>query len=354
MVHYTPLFEEHTRCGGQVIDFHDWMLPVNYGSQLKEHEFVRQDAGMFDVSHMHIVDIKGPEAERFLRYLLANDVRKLKTPGRALYTCLLREDGGILDDLIVYRRVEGYRLVLNAGTRQKDWVWLLDKSENFQVEITARDDLAIIALQGPRVREKLRALLPEAAWSLTFFHFLEFEDSLLACTGYTGEDGYEWILPAERAGEIWRRCLALGFHPCGLGARDTLRLEAGLNLYGQDMTEEVNPLESNLAWTISWTDKERDFIGRAALLSASKSGIKRALVGLVLKDKGVLRQGQEVYEGETCLGMVTSGSFSPSLQSGIAMARVTVGSTLPLVVVVRGRRLPVELVALPFVKREKR
>jgi aminomethyltransferase len=319
------LYDAHVAAGARMVDFGGWEMPINYGSQIEEHHVVRKAAGMFDVSHMTIVDINGEHARHFLSYLLANDVARLKTPGRALYSCMLNEQGGVLDDLIAYYLGETfYRLVVNAATHDKDMAWITDQARAFDVMVEERTGLAMIAVQGPLARQSVMALLPgnDAAQANTLkpFSAMQLGELFVARTGYTGEDGFEISLPAVSAVILWEQLLAAGVTPCGLGARDTLRLEAGMNLYGQDMDESVTPLQAGLAWTVAMAD-ERVFIGKETLLKQKRQGVQDKLAGLVLQDRGVLRPGQKVIT-DTGEGITTSGSFSPTLQTSIALARV--------------------------------
>jgi aminomethyltransferase len=354
----TPLNAVHRAAGARMVDFGGFDMPLHYGSQIEEHHAVRRDAGMFDVSHMRVVDVEGPDARDFLRHALANDVAKLKNPGKALYSCMLAENGGVLDDLIVYwRGGDAFRVVVNAATAQKDVAWLrgLLARQRCDARLAVRDDLAMIAVQGPRAREKAWTALPETAHAtadLKPFNGIAVPtrrcELFVARTGYTGEDGFEIMLPAECAAEVWQALAAAGVAPCGLGARDTLRLEAGMNLYGQDMDESVTPLESGLAWTVDLAT-ERDFVGREALVAAPPA---RDLVGLVLVDAGgVLRAHQRVTCGHA-YGEITSGTFSPTLSRSIALARVPAsvrpGDTVQ--VAVRDRSLAARVVKPPFVR----
>lgn len=341
-----------------MVDFAGWDMPLHYGSQLEEHRYVRQDAGVFDVSHMTIVDITGAQACDFLRYLLANDVGKLKTPGKALYSCMLNEAGGVIDDLIVYRLSEQrYRLVVNASTRAKDLAWINQHGAKFAAVITLRADLAILAVQGPNAIAKTQALFPPESFNrivaLNPFEVCELGNYCIARTGYTGEDGLEIMLPADEAANAWEQLLSLSVQPAGLGARDTLRLEAGLNLYGADMDEHTSPLESNLAWTIAWQPAERDFIGRAAL-EQQKAQVTQRLVGLILEQKGVLRSHQKVYTTEGGVGEITSGGFSPTLQQGIALARLPITASTQCWVDIRGQKAAAQIVKPPFVRHGKK
>jgi aminomethyltransferase len=347
----TVLNGVHRAAGARLVDFAGWEMPLHYGSQLEEHHAVRRAAGMFDVSHMRAIDVAGSGAGEFLRLALANDVAKLGAPGRALYSCLLNERGGVIDDLIVYRlAADAYRLVVNAGTAEKDIAWLqgLAARHPSDVALLPRPELALIAVQGPRARVLAWAALPglEAATAaLRRFEGAFFRDGFVARTGYTGEDGFEMMIPAPLAADAWTRLAQAGVRPCGLGARDTLRLEAGMNLYGQDMDETTTPLESGLAWTVDRTT-DRDFVGREALAPPLRS-----LVGLVLLDQGVLRAHQSVHTGHGD-GVTTSGSFAPTLNRSIALARVPAAVKLgdPAEVEIRGRRLRAVVVPVPFVR----
>ena len=354
----TPLHDVHTAAGARMVDFGGWDMPVNYGSQIEEHHAVRRDAGMFDVSHMCVVDLRGERVRDYLRRLLANDVAKLVQPGKALYSCMLREDGGVIDDLIVYYLDDlWYRMVVNAGTRDKDLEWMRAQSGAYGVSIEPRFDLAMIAVQGPNAREKASRLLDPAfaARALELGHFFGGASGhwFVARTGYTGEDGWEIMLPATDAPAFWARLHAAGVAHCGLGARDTLRLEAGMNLYGSDMDETTSPLESGLGWTIAWDPQDRDFIGRGALAEQKARGVPRKLVGLVLADRGVLRSHQKVVVPSVGEGEVTSGTFSPTLERSIALARVPSQTADRCEVEIRGRLLNAAVVRPPFVRHGK-
>jgi len=352
----TALYEAHVAAGARLVNFAGWEMPVNYGSQIEEHKQVRTSAGMFDVSHMTVVDIHGADARTFLSRLLANDVARLHTPGKALYSCMLNEAGGVLDDLIVYfMEPEWFRLVVNAATRDKGLAWLERQGAAYSISITEHHELAIIAVQGPLAREKVHSLVPaglaQQLGELKPFNVLMDGQWCYACTGYTGEDGYEIMLPGSEAEAFWDRLLDAGVAPCGLAARDTLRLEAGMNLYGQDMDESTSPLVSGLAWTVSMKD-DRDFIGRSALVRQKQEGVPQKLVGLVLEERGVLRPGQTVVTaaGE---GVTTSGSFSPTLQKAIALARVPARAGEDCEVEIRGKYLKARVVQPPFVRKGK-
>ena len=349
----TPLYDAHIAAGARMVDFGGWEMPINYGSQIEEHHKVRQAAGMFDVSHMTVVDIKGAHARHFLSYLLANDVAKLKSPGRAFYSCMLNEQGGIIDDLITYFLNETFfRVVVNAATHDKDMAWISSQARAFDVVVEERPELAMIAVQGPVARKAVLAQLPAddaaKAAELKPFAAGQFGDLFIARTGYTGEDGFEISMHAESDILLWDQLVAAGVAPCGLGARDTLRLEAGMNLYGQDMDESVTPLESALGWTVALKD-ERAFIGKDALLEQKANGIERKLVGLVLQGRGVLRPAQRIVTdaGE---GVTTSGSFSPTLQKAIAFARIPKDATQSCQVEIRGKLLDCNIVRPPFAR----
>jgi len=360
----TPLHAVHRQAGARMVDFGGFHMPVHYGSQVDEHHAVRRDAGMFDVSHMRIVDLHGSAANApraFLRHALANNVDKLSVPGKALYSCLLREDAGVLDDLIVYfLREDFFRLVVNAATADDDIAWLstLAAERAPGLRIAPRTDLAMIAVQGPNARDKVWRAIPESAAAtsaLKPFNAVTvatgFGELFIARTGYTGEDGFELVVPAQEAEAVWRALEAQGIAPCGLGARDTLRLEAGMNLYGQDMDRFVNPLESGLAWTVDLV-AERDFVGKAALVAAKP---ERQLVGVVLQDAGgVLRAHQRIHTGQG-EGEMTSGTFSPTMKRSIGLARVPIGVRIGDVVhvEVRDRRLAARVVKPPFVRQGK-
>ena len=364
MLKTTPLNDLHRASGARMVDFGGWDMPVNYGSQIDEHHAVRRDAGMFDVSHMRVVDLHGDGANGprlFLRYALANNVDKLTVPGKALYSCLLRDDGGVLDDLIVYfLREDFFRLVVNAATADKDvaWITALAAKRAPGLTITPRADLAMIAVQGPAAREKVWRAVPgsEAATGVLVPFSAATVPSpwgelFIARTGYTGEDGFEIVVPASHAKELWQALQAAGVAPCGLGARDTLRLEAGMNLYGQDMDESVSPLESGLGWTVDLVS-ERDFVGKGALTARQAS---REMMGLLLVDAGGVLRAHQVVHTDRGEGEITSGTFSPTMKQSIALARLPAGVAVGDIVhvQVRDRRLAARVVKPPFVRKGK-
>ena len=353
----TPLNAAHRALRARMVDFGGWDMPVNYGSQIEEHHAVRRDAGMFDVSHMLAIDLHGAGARDFLRGALANNTDKLREPGRALYSCMLNDAGGVIDDLIAYFFTDEYfRLVVNAGRADKDLAWLASLKQRFDaaLELRPRRDLAIIAVQGPNARARVWQTLPgtrAASEALRLFQGVQPGEVMLARTGYTGEDGFELMLPAARAEALWQQLIGCGVKPCGLGARDTLRLEAGMNLWGQDMDESVSPLDAGLAWTVDLASA-RDFTGKAALQAHPQS---RQLLGLVLAESGgVLRGHQKVAtpEGE---GEITSGTFSPTLNRSFALARIPLGVEAGALVQVsvRDKQLTATVVKPPFVRNGK-
>jgi len=352
----TPLNAAHRAMGAKMVDFGGWDMPLHYGSQLEEHQQVRKDAGMFDVTHMRAVDMRGEGVRDFLRYLLANNVDKLQAPGKALYSCILNPQGGVIDDLIVYFMNETwFRIVVNAGTADNDIAWMKQQAASRapKLEIISRPELAMIAVQGPNAASKLWQAMPglqELAENIKPFNAVEMGSMFVARTGYTGEDGFEIMLPAKAAAFFWQSLADVGVMPIGLGARDTLRLEAGMNLYGHDMDATISPLEAGLAWTVD-LKSERDFIGKAALLSKP---VTRRLVGLLLQDRGVLRDHQVVKSSHGD-GEITSGSFSPTLNQSIALARVPAPVQIGDIVqvAIRDKLLNAKVVKYPFVRNGK-
>jgi aminomethyltransferase len=351
----TPLYDNHVEAGARIVDFGGWDMPLHYGSQKEEHHAVRRNAGMFDVSHMTVVDLSGARTGDFLRHLVANDVDKLKDHGKALYTCMLNEDGGVIDDLIIYFVSDTqYRLVVNAATREKDLAWIRNQAEDYDVKVAERADLAMLAVQGPNARALAAPCIDaehrDAALALKPFTGMFAGDWFVARTGYTGEDGWEIVLPAAAAPNTWDRLLAAGVAPCGLGARDTLRLEAAMNLYGSDMDETISPLEAGLAWTVAWEPADRDFVGRAALEAQRQDKSRRRFVGLLLEDKGVLRNHMKVVVDGFGEGEITSGGFSPTIGRSIGLARLPAGDYDRAQVEVRGKLLDARIVKTPFVR----
>jgi aminomethyltransferase len=357
MTKSTVLNATHRARGARMVDFGGWDMPLNYGSQIEEHHLVRRDAGMFDVSHMTVVDLRGEQVRPFLRQLVANSVDKLKVPGKALYACMLNPQGGVIDDLIVYFMGESwFRVVVNAATRDKDLPWIEAQAKPFGVAVQERPELSMIAVQGPNARAKFASLLSaEASASvLALGRFAAAEVTgpkgplFVARTGYTGEDGFEVIVPEADAVALWEALEGAGVGPAGLGARDTLRLEAGMALYGQDMDDSVSPLEAGLAWTVAF-DEGRDFTGRSVLEAQKAAGVPRQTIGLDMDEKGVLRHGQPVHT-TSGVGEILSGTFSPTLGRSIALARVPGGELGAVEVDIRGKRIPVRVVKYPFVR----
>lgn len=349
----TPLFESHVAANAKMVDFSGWSMPINYGSQIQEHNNVRENCGVFDVSHMLAVDIKGKDAENFLRHMLANDVAKLAN-NKAQYGCMLNHEAGIVDDLITYKvNQEHFRIVVNAGNRESDVTWFVENSKDFSVEITPKKELAIVAVQGPKAVEIVKHCvtkeIAEEIDSLKPFSFKFFSKWMFARTGYTGEDGFEIMLPADQVADFWDSLLENGAEPAGLGARDTLRLEAGMHLYGSDMNTTTTPLERGLGWSVDLSDESRNFIGKKAYLAKKAEGVNTKWAGVVLKSKGVLRAGQEIDFDNGEKGYITSGTFSPTLKVAIALAYVPKQGTNPIVNI-RGKELEVEIIKPRFVK----
>lgn len=361
----TALFATHQDMGGKIVDFGGWDMPLHYGSQLDEHNKVRSASGMFDVSHMTVVDVTGADAKAYLQYLLANDVAKIEAiPGKALYSGMLNENGGVIDDLIVYNMGQDsaigqwFRTVVNCGTREKDLAWMSKIAADFKVELKERDDLAMIAIQGPKAIELTKTVVSPARAalidSLKVFQGLPEGDWFIARTGYTGEDGLEIMLPNAEVVTFWNALADAGVPPCGLAARDTLRLEAGMNLYGHEMDDSVSPLAANMGWTIAWQPAERNFIGRAKIEAEKNAGPEYKLVGLVLRERGVMRAEQLVsVDGSDKKGVVTSGTFSPTLGYSIALARVPVTIGSQCHVEMRGKQVLVDVVTPNFVRNGK-
>ncbi|MEM9101671.1 MAG: glycine cleavage system aminomethyltransferase GcvT [Pseudomonadota bacterium] len=360
MLKQTPFYEQHLANNAKMVDFYGWNMPLHYGSQLDEHHQVRSHSGLFDVSHMTIWDIHGADTIPFLRFIVANDVNKLKSPGQALYGALLNEQGGVIDDLIVYRfHDDFFRVVTNSTTRDKvsQWFETQKNAKNFAVTLTQRSELGMLAIQGPEARQLVADLFsPEESAKLLAlepFTGTDISSFFIARTGYTGEDGFEMILPKDDCLAVFERLVSSGVKPAGLGARDTLRLEAGMNLYGNDMDDSVSPLEAGMGWTVCLKDNNRNFVGKTALVALKEKGVSHKLVGLILEGKGVLRGQQSVVVPEIGEGKTTSGTFSPTLKKGIALARVPVSTGNTALVAARGRELPVTVTKPCFVRNGK-
>ena len=349
----TPLNNAHIELGAKMVNFSHWEMPISYTSLIEEHHAVRNTAGVFDVSHMSVFDFNGGDQVAFFEKIFANDIKKISNEDKAIYGALLNEEGGILDDLIIYHANEKFRLVSNCSTREQNRQWYEKHAVEFGVEVVERSDMGILAIQGPDALSKILSIdgINPQVNNLQSFGCMFDGDKLYARTGYTGEDGLEVIVPSEDINQFWDQALRLGCTPIGLGARDTLRLEAGLNLYGNDMTIENHPYESNLGWTIDMTDKNRQFIGKQALLSIDQSKSQK-IVGIILRDKGVLRSGYEVIHDEG-KGVVLSGSYSPTLQSSIGLARVDQGYKKDGKVMIRNKMLNIDFVSPRFIERGK-
>lgn len=353
----TPMYDMHLALGAKMVDFNGWDMPLHYGSQVDEHHHVRNECGVFDISHMSIFDIQGTQAPAFLQRMLSNDVALLDAVGCAQHSTLLNEHAGVIDDLIAFRTAGGYRLVCNAVTRERVQTWLAQHATAFACTVTWRNDLSMFSVQGPLARERLAAILSSARSNLV--HNLQHNqgaadgDWFISCTGYTGEDGIEIMLPAAQAIDFINELVGAGISPIGIGARDTLRLEAGFNLYGFDITEQVSPLVANMNDVISWEPSSRDFIGRQALQAQRDAGISEKLVGLVLEERGVLRAGQPVRIDNNTTGVITSGSFSPTLGKAIALARVPMQTSERAEVEIRHKWFPVRIVKPRFVRHGK-
>ncbi len=350
----TPLYQSHIDAKAKLVDFFGWQLPIHYGSQIEEHQSVRQAAGVFDVSHMTVIDITGTDAQTWLRSMLTNDVAKL-AHNQALYSCLCNEDGGVLDDLIAYKLGDNnFRLVVNAATRDKDIAWLNEHLRD-NVTLNVPDANAMLAVQGPQAQAKLAQALSTMGININVaelkrFYAVEQSGWFIGRTGYTGEDGFEVILPAELAPLLFSTLTDLGVRACGLGARDTLRLEAGMCLYGQDLDEDHTPIQSGIAWAVDVSDPKRDFIGRDVLYEQKANGTDVHQVALVLQQRGIMRAGQTVERSGSTIGKVTSGTFSPSLQKSIALARVNKPVVGACDVLIRDKPCAANAVELPFTK----
>lgn len=355
MVQKTPLHPQHLELQASMVDFHGWEMPIHYGSQIEEHHTVRQHVGIFDVSHMTVVDVLGVGGRQFLRHLLTQDIDKLEHAGQGCYTLMCNEFGGIVDDLIVYQRSsENYRLVLNSATREKDIAWILKHAEGLSLGILERPELAMIAVQGPDALLLVQECFPGQATAIHDmkpFDSLDLHEVFIARTGYTGEDGVEIIAPAEDIQRLWYEFLRLGAKPCGLGARDTLRLEAGLLLYGQDMDDKTTPMEVGLGWTVNCNAENRNFIGKDVLLNQKKHGVTRTMKGLILQDRGVMRNGQQIFLEGKAIGHIVSGSFSPTLGKSIALASLPPHIEGEVQVEIRGKMYRARIGKPRFVKR---
>ena len=346
----TPLYDAHIKLGAKMVNFSNWEMPISYSSLIEEHNAVRNAVGVFDVSHMSIFDFDGGDQVAFFEKIFANDVKKISKGNKAIYGALLNEKGGILDDLIIYNANDKFRLVSNCSTRNQNRQWFEKHAVEFGVKVIERSDMGILAIQGPNAMDKILAIkeIDAEVNDLQSFGCMFDDEKLYAKTGYTGEDGLELIVPNTAINDLWNQALDLGCVPIGLGARDTLRLEAGLNLYGNDMTIYNHPYESNLGWTIDMSDKTRQFIGKDALLSIDQSKSKK-IVGVILREKGILRSGYEITH-EHGKGIILSGSFSPTLKSSIGLARVDQGYQENGKVFIRNKALNIDFVSPRFIR----
>lgn len=352
----TALYAKHLEINAKIVDFGGWDMPIHYGSQIQEHNAVRQHAGIFDVSHMTIVDIRGLDAEAYLQKLLANDIARLSDEGKALYSAMLNNNGGVIDDLIVYKMEGWYRVISNCATREKDLEWMTAQTQGFEITLNERPELSIIAVQGPNAINLVKGICTDSAGlidALSPFQGQAKANWFYARTGYTGEDGLEIILPEEDAAEFWQALLDAGVKPCGLAARDTLRLEAGMNLYGNEMDENTSPLIAGMSWTVAWQPEERAFLGRDALEAEKAVGVRLKMVGLVLEGRGIMRAGQKVVIDAVGEGVITSGTFSPTLENSIAIARVPKDTGEHCQVEIRGKLIDAKVIKLPFVRNGK-
>ena len=358
----TPLHDRHRAAGGKLVPFAGWEMPVQYAGVIEEHRAVRTAAGLFDVSHMGEVSVQGPDAERFLNAITPNDVAKLR-PGRAHYSGLLTERGTYVDDLLIYKLAEAdYLVVVNAANRERDVAWIQERRSGDVAVRDISDDYALLALQGPKAVEILAPLTGTDLSAIKYYGFamgeVDGHRAILSRTGYTGEDGFELYVSPEAAPAIWDRLLAAGAShglvPAGLGARDTLRLEAGMALYGHELDEQTTPWEAGLDWVVK-LDKG-DFLGRDALVRQKEQGVPRRLVGFEVTGRGIARDGHEVKAGGRRIGAVTSGTWSPSFERALGMAYVEAGSETTgsdVEIDVRGRAVPARLATIPFYRRSR-
>src|SRR5579859_6241693 len=359
----TPLYDEHRALDARLVEFSGWEMPVQYSSILEEHRAVRTRAGLFDVSHMGEFRVEGPDALVYLQYLVPNDVSKLAIH-QALYTQLCLPDAGTIDDLLIYRLDENrYMMVVNAGNIDKDFAWAEQHSRRFDVRLTNRsDETGLLALQGPEAQNILQPLTEVDLGSIRYYHFdtgkVDGIECIISRTGYTGEDGFELYCSSADVVKLWRDLLVAGKErgllPTGLGARDTLRLEAGYCLYGHELDETTNPLEASLGWTVKLNKGE--FIGHDALAKIKEQGVKRKLIGIEMVERGVCRGGYAIYADGQQIGALTSGAPGPTLNKNIGMGYVEAAYAVPgasVSIDIRGKQTRAQIVVLPFYKRKK-
>ena len=353
----TPLYDEHKALGARLVDFSGWEMPVQYQGIKAEHQAVRERAGLFDVSHMGELVFRGPDAEEAVQRLVTRDVSRLEE-GQAGYSAVCYENGGTVDDVLVYRRAGNLLVVVNAANREKDLDHFRENTKDFDVEIADEsEDWALLALQGPEAAKLLQNLTDADLSGLKYYRFLEEEvagaRAMISRTGYTGEDGFEIYLSPEDAPQLWRELLEAGATPAGLGARDTLRLEAGMCLYGNELDPETTPLEAGIGFAVH-LDKEQEFIGQDALIREKEEGLRKKLIGFEVEGRGIARHDHPVRIRDETLGRVTSGTLSPTLNKAIGLALVSPGVEDRFEVVIRERPVEAHTVPLPFYKREKR
>jgi aminomethyltransferase len=353
----TPLYEEHKSLGARLVDFAGWEMPVQYEGIKAEHNAVRNHAGLFDVSHMGEVVFRGPDAEEAVQRLVTRDVTRQET-GQAGYSAVCYEEGGTVDDVIVYRRPDDFLVVVNASNREKDLDHFRENTQDLDVEVADEsDDWALLAVQGPEAAGILQDFTDADLSNLKPFRFVEGAiggaKTSISRTGYTGEDGFELYLSPDDAPHLWRELLEAGATPAGLGARDTLRLEAGMCLYGNELDPETTPLEAGIDFAVH-LDKEQEFIGQEALRREKEEGLGKKLVGFEVEGRGIARHDYPVRAGEENVGRVTSGTLSPTLGKAIGLALVSPGVEDRFEVLIRDRPVEAHAVQLPFYKREKK
>ncbi len=354
---HTPLYDEHKNLNAKLVDFAGYEMPVQYEGIKAEHKAVRESAGLFDVSHMGEAVFRGPDAEKAVQRLVTRDVSR-QEEGQAGYCAVCYEDGGTVDDVIVYKRPNDFLIVVNASNREKDLEHFHGNIEDLDVELTDEsDDWALLALQGPEAVAMLQNFTEEDLSSIKTFRFVEGKidgaPAILSRTGYTGEDGFELYVGLNDAPGIWRKLIESGAVPAGLGARDTLRLEAGMCLYGNELDPETTPLEAGIGFAVH-LDKEEEFVGQAALKEEKEQEPRKKLVGFNLEERGIARHDHLVKMGEETVGKVTSGTMSPTLKEAIGLALVAPSVEDRFEVEIRGRSIPAHTVQVPFYKREKR
>jgi len=345
----TPLLEKHRALGAKIVPFAGWQMPVSYKGIIEEHKAVRNNVGLFDIGHMGLIKIEGDEALALIQKVATNDAAKLE-PNQCQYSVLCNESGGTIDDVLVYRLPMSYLIVANASNMDKVLAWLKTQAKNFsKVTVGTYENYCMLSLQGPKAKATAGKVLNLDLLTLKRNHLLWWRDIIISGTGYTGEDGVELIVAKSEASKIWQMFIDEGVQPCGLGARDTLRLEAGLPLYGHEYNEETSPLEVGYGWAVKF-DKG-DFIGREALLKEKETGLKKQLVGLELNSRAIAREGSLIFSDLNPLGKVTSGTFSPTLNKPIALGFIDHKNGSLVNVEIRGQKIAAKVVAKTFYKR---